>query len=191
MADKFAVITGASTGIGAELAKLAASDGHDLLVVADTPFVDAAAGLHGLGVEVRTLEVDLDFRRRRQAAGGRWRKAYRSALCQCRARSWPCLSRAGSGAMAPRAGHELHRHTLPASESARADGRAQRRQGAGDGLDRRFHSRQFQRRLQRHQGLRGQFHRGAAKRDQGERRRHPDHIDAGSGRNRVLLRVAT
>jgi len=59
MADKFAIITGASTGIGAELAKLAAKDGYDLLVVADTPFVDASAGLHGLGVDVQTLEVDL------------------------------------------------------------------------------------------------------------------------------------
>jgi len=59
MADKFAIITGASTGIGAELAKLAAKDGYDLLVVADTPFVDALAGLHGLGVDVQTLETDL------------------------------------------------------------------------------------------------------------------------------------
>ena len=44
MASKFAIVTGASTGIGLELAKLAAQDGYDLLVVADTPFVDASAG---------------------------------------------------------------------------------------------------------------------------------------------------
>ena len=37
---KFAIITGASTGIGRELAKLAAGDGYDMLLVADTPFVD-------------------------------------------------------------------------------------------------------------------------------------------------------
>ncbi|MCW1432063.1 SDR family NAD(P)-dependent oxidoreductase [Novosphingobium sp. JCM 18896] len=59
MADKFAIVTGASTGIGAELAKLAVKDGYDLLVVADTPFVDASAGLQHLGADVKTLEVDL------------------------------------------------------------------------------------------------------------------------------------
>ena len=59
MANKFAIITGASTGIGLELAKLAAKDGYDLLVAADTPFVDAAAGLKEAGANVETLEVDL------------------------------------------------------------------------------------------------------------------------------------
>jgi short-subunit dehydrogenase len=59
MASKFAIITGASSGIGLELAKLAAKDGYDLLVVADTPFVDASAGLQDSGVSVETLEADL------------------------------------------------------------------------------------------------------------------------------------
>ena len=56
---KFAIITGASTGIGLEIAKLAAQDGYDLLVAADTPLVDASAALQGLGVEVRSVEADL------------------------------------------------------------------------------------------------------------------------------------
>jgi short-subunit dehydrogenase len=59
MANKFAIVTGASTGIGLELAKLAAKHGYDLLVVADTPFVDASAGLQGAGTSVETLESDL------------------------------------------------------------------------------------------------------------------------------------
>jgi short-subunit dehydrogenase len=56
MPNKFAIVTGASTGIGLELAKLAAADGYDLLVAADTPFVDASAGLTG---NVETIETDL------------------------------------------------------------------------------------------------------------------------------------
>lgn len=59
MADKYAIITGASSGIGLELAKLAAKDGYDLLLVADTPFPDGAAGLGSLNVAVETLQADL------------------------------------------------------------------------------------------------------------------------------------
>lgn len=59
MANKLAVVTGASSGIGLELAKLAAGEGYDLIVAADTPFVDAAAGLKDLGVAVEQIEADL------------------------------------------------------------------------------------------------------------------------------------
>jgi short-subunit dehydrogenase len=62
MADKFAVITGASTGIGLELAKLAARDGYDLLAVADTPLADARMALDRTGVAVATVEADLATR---------------------------------------------------------------------------------------------------------------------------------
>ena len=72
---KLAIVTGASTGIGLEIAKLAAKDGYDLLVAADTPFVDAAAGLAGLGVEVAQVEADLSteqgVRQLLDAVGGR------------------------------------------------------------------------------------------------------------------------
>lgn len=51
---KFGIITGASVGIGLELAKIAAAEGYDLLLAADTPFTDTA----GLG-SAETLEVDL------------------------------------------------------------------------------------------------------------------------------------
>jgi uncharacterized protein len=60
MADKFAIITGASTGIGFELASLAAEDGYDLLVVANEPLIDAAAAdFRQHGVDVQSVEADL------------------------------------------------------------------------------------------------------------------------------------
>jgi short-subunit dehydrogenase len=72
---KFAIVTGASTGIGLELAKLAAKDGYDLAVAADTPLVDASRELQGYGVEVINVETDLStfegVDRLLAAAGGR------------------------------------------------------------------------------------------------------------------------
>jgi short-subunit dehydrogenase len=60
MANKFAIITGASTGIGFELATLAAKDGYDILVVADEPLIDAAAAdFKQFGTEVQSVQADL------------------------------------------------------------------------------------------------------------------------------------
>src|SRR3954452_8954480 len=59
MADKLAIVTGASSGIGLELAKLAAQAGDDLVVAADTPLMDASSQLQGLGVQVTNVETDL------------------------------------------------------------------------------------------------------------------------------------
>ena len=56
---KLAIVTGASSGIGLELAKLAAQDGFDLIVAADTPFVEAGPALKQLGAEVESIEADL------------------------------------------------------------------------------------------------------------------------------------
>lgn len=55
-----AVVTGASTGIGRELARLAAQDGHDLVVAADQgPLDKAAAAFRQLGAHVDTVDADL------------------------------------------------------------------------------------------------------------------------------------
>jgi uncharacterized protein len=57
---KQALITGASSGIGLELAKLFAKDGYDLVVAADEAQIHTAAQeLSGLGVKVEPVEVDL------------------------------------------------------------------------------------------------------------------------------------
>lgn len=60
MADKFAIVTGASTGIGFELATLAAKDGYDLIVVANENLIEAAAtDLRQFGTQVQAVEADL------------------------------------------------------------------------------------------------------------------------------------
>lgn len=55
-----AIITGASTGIGYELAKLCAENGYDLLIAADESAInEAAQKFRALGVEVEAVEADL------------------------------------------------------------------------------------------------------------------------------------
>ncbi|GGD55069.1 SDR family NAD(P)-dependent oxidoreductase [Erythrobacter arachoides] len=56
----FAVVTGASSGIGLELAKLAAADGCSLLLVADRDLSAAESAAKACGAtDVTTLETDL------------------------------------------------------------------------------------------------------------------------------------
>ncbi|MBV9862298.1 MAG: SDR family NAD(P)-dependent oxidoreductase [Alphaproteobacteria bacterium] len=55
-----AVVTGASTGIGYELAKCCARNGYDLVVAADEPKIMEAAGeFRQLGATVEAVEADL------------------------------------------------------------------------------------------------------------------------------------
>jgi short-subunit dehydrogenase len=60
MARQFAVVTGASTGIGYELARCCAAEGFDLLIAADEPRIhDVAQELRQHGVDVTAIETDL------------------------------------------------------------------------------------------------------------------------------------
>jgi short-subunit dehydrogenase len=56
----FAIVTGASSGIGLELARCCAQAGFDLLIVADEPEIEQAAStLRASGVSVESLQADL------------------------------------------------------------------------------------------------------------------------------------
>jgi short-subunit dehydrogenase len=57
---QFAIVTGASTGIGLELAKCCARENFDLLIAADEPEIEnAAAEIRKLGAEVDAVQADL------------------------------------------------------------------------------------------------------------------------------------
>ncbi|MEP9380343.1 SDR family NAD(P)-dependent oxidoreductase [Aquabacter sp. CN5-332] len=57
---QLAVVTGASSGIGYELAVLCAKDGFDLVIAADDPGITSAAeALRAIGVQVEVVQADL------------------------------------------------------------------------------------------------------------------------------------
>jgi short-subunit dehydrogenase len=60
MTRPLAVVTGASTGIGFELARCCVEDGYDAIVCADEPEIEtAAAELRSSGAEVEAVQADL------------------------------------------------------------------------------------------------------------------------------------
>src|SRR6195952_1650727 len=56
---QYAIVTGASSGIGYHLARCCAEQGFDLLIAADEPVEDAAVQLRATGVDVQAMQVDL------------------------------------------------------------------------------------------------------------------------------------
>ena len=78
--EKFAVVTGASSGIGYELAKVFAKNGYDLLVTSGGEKIEnAAADFDGFGASPVT-------RRDRDGAAFSQRRAQPSSVCATRAR---------------------------------------------------------------------------------------------------------
>ncbi|RZJ09649.1 MAG: SDR family NAD(P)-dependent oxidoreductase, partial [Haliea sp.] len=57
-----AVVTGASSGIGYNLAKCCAQNGFDLVVAADQPLDEAAMDFRSLGAEVVVVQTELASR---------------------------------------------------------------------------------------------------------------------------------
>ena len=63
MSEKLAVVTGASTGLGYQFARLAHEDGHALIICADEDEIHVAADkLRALGAKVEAMVVDLSGR---------------------------------------------------------------------------------------------------------------------------------
>src|SRR3954467_8574335 len=57
---QFAIVTGASTGIGLELAKCCAREGFDVLIAADEPEIETLGHeIRPLGAVVETVQADL------------------------------------------------------------------------------------------------------------------------------------
>jgi short-subunit dehydrogenase len=77
-AKPLAIVTGASVGIGYELAKLCAQNGYDLLIAADQAAIhDAAKEFQALGASVDAVEADWQRLRAStgfmlRSKGGRW-----------------------------------------------------------------------------------------------------------------------
>ena len=68
MSDRdLAVVTGASSGVGLELARRCAREDFDLVIVADEPEIEVAAqALRAMNVEVEFLQADLATTGRRR-----------------------------------------------------------------------------------------------------------------------------
>ena len=57
-----ALVTGASSGIGYNLARIAAENGYDLIVAADRPLDEAVLDFESLGAKVQSVQVELASR---------------------------------------------------------------------------------------------------------------------------------
>ncbi|RYH30630.1 MAG: SDR family oxidoreductase, partial [Alcaligenaceae bacterium] len=57
-----ALVTGAWSGIGYNLARIAAEKGYDLIVAADRPLDEAVLDLESLGARVQSVQVELASR---------------------------------------------------------------------------------------------------------------------------------
>ena len=149
-----AIVTGASSGIGYELAKCCAEQGFDLLIAADQPTIyQAAQEFRALGAAVEAVEADLamlegvDTLRRSERPTGR------GAARQRGARPGARLPRPGFHDRAARDRHQHHRHHVFDPESGEGHARPPSGAHPHHRLRRRLHAGLVSGGLQRHQSL--------------------------------------
>ena len=184
---KFAIVTGASSGIGLELAKLAARTATTCWSPPTRRWSTRPRRSKDLGVEVRVGRGRPRHRRGRRPAARRGRRpADRRARRQCRPRPRPRLPRPGPDRVAARHRHQHHRHALsdPAGRAARW-WRANEGKILITGSIAGHIAGQLPGGLQRHQGVHRQLLRRARQRAQGHRG-HGHLPEAGRDRDRVL-----
>ena len=109
----FAIVTGASTGIGFELAKRCAKEGYDLLIAADEPGIEKwRVRSVGEGRKSRPSRPTLQPRKVSTSFMQPRRDARSIPFGECRAWSRPCLSRPGFCKSAAGRRYQYHRHGL-------------------------------------------------------------------------------
>ena len=134
-----AIVTGASSGIGLELAKLAGEHGHDLIIAADEPEIeDAARMLESKGAKLRAVQADLATLEGRRPALRRQSGKLVELLIANAGRglghgfSAPgfCVSQAGGG-------YQHRRHDLPRAKGRSRHAVREQRQDFADWFNRR------------------------------------------------------
>ena len=85
----FAVVTGASSGIGYELARVFAKNGYDLLVTSGSPGAEEAARDFGsLGTNVQSVQADLATDEGVESSGRRSRLGAVQSMRSRSTRAW-------------------------------------------------------------------------------------------------------
>ncbi len=152
---KLAVVTGASTGIGLELARECAKNNFDLIIAANEAEIESAAEeLRRDGGTVEVVQADLATTEGVDKLFGKINGRAVSALLANAGRG---LGKAFLDQDFDEARHvveyQRHRHDLPYSQGRPGDARAGRRPHPYHRLDCRFHAGLLPGRLQRHQSV--------------------------------------
>ena len=119
-----AIVTGASSGIGRQLAVIAAEEGFDLVIAADTSLDEVAEQVRALGAQTTVVQCDLatiegvdDCHSSGSQSTGR------SLAGQCGARIGTCIPRSGLCRRGARARYQHLGHALSGASDRQADAR--------------------------------------------------------------------